>query len=122
MTEGGSAKKYRVVFHVDEGNRSRVKMALANVENLITDMGQDRVELALVMNGEGVMALLKNPGLYKQEIESLAAKGVHFFACAHILSMLRLSEGALLDSVQVVPAGVSELTRRQAEGWAYIRP
>ena len=122
MGEEVSAKKYRVVFHLDEGNRSRVKMALANVENLITDMGPDKVEVALVMNGEGVMALLKVPGLYKQEIERLAAIGVSFFACAHSLSILRLREGALLDPVQLVPAGVSELTKRQAEGWAYIRP
>jgi intracellular sulfur oxidation DsrE/DsrF family protein len=35
MGEEVSAKKYRVVFHPDEGNRSRVKMALDNVENLI---------------------------------------------------------------------------------------
>jgi len=28
----------------------------------------------------------------------------------------------LLDLVDVVPAGVSELVKKQAEGWAYIRP
>jgi intracellular sulfur oxidation DsrE/DsrF family protein len=122
VAERRSAKNYRVVFHLDEGNRSRVKMALANVENLIADLGQDKVEVALVANGEGVIALLEIPGLYKQEIEKLAAKGVRFFACAHSLSVMGLGEDALLDLVEVVPAGVSELTRRQAEGWAYIRP
>lgn len=122
MTDGENADKYRVVFHLDEANRPRVKMALANMENLIADLGQDKVDVALVANGEGVMALLKIPGLYKEEVERLAAKGVRFFACAHSLSLLRLSTDALLGLVKVVPAGVSELTRRQAEGWAYIRP
>lgn len=122
MTEGEVGKKYRAVFHLDEPGRSRVKLALANMENLIADLGQDKVDVALVANGEGVMALLKVPGLYKQEVERLAAKGVSFWACAHSLSVLRLSEDALLGPVKVVPAGVSELTRRQAEGWAYIRP
>jgi intracellular sulfur oxidation DsrE/DsrF family protein len=122
MTEGEAGKKYRAVFHLDEGNRSRVKMTLANMENLLSDLGQDEVDVALVANGEGVMALLKVPGLYKDEVERLAAKGVSFFACAHSLSVLRLGEDALLGLVRVVPSGVSELTRRQAEGWAYIRP
>lgn len=122
MTEAAKIQKYRVVFHLDEGNRSRVRMAFGNAENLINDMGQGKVEVAMVMNGEGVTALLKAPGLYKKEIETLAEKGVVFFACSNSLSMFHLSEDALLEVVQVVPAGVSELARRQANGWAYIRP
>jgi intracellular sulfur oxidation DsrE/DsrF family protein len=122
MTERKGVKKYRAVFHLDEGSRSRVKMTLANMENLIADLGQGRVDVELVANGEGVMALLKVPGLYKEEVERLAGKGVSFCACAHSLSVLRLGEDALLGLVKVVPAGVSELTRRQTEGWAYIRP
>jgi intracellular sulfur oxidation DsrE/DsrF family protein len=27
-----------------------------------------------------------------------------------------------LEPIGVVPAGVSELTKKQADGWAYIRP
>lgn len=114
--------KYRAVFHLDEGARARAVMTLANIENLLADLGEDRVEVELVANGEGILALLKSPNLHGAHVEKLAARGVRFLACANSLRQMGVAAEALLDVVEVVPAGVGELVRRQAEGWAYVRP
>ena len=52
-------KKYRVVFHLDEGGKGRVDMTLNNIDNLITELGEENVDVELVSNSEGVTAFLK---------------------------------------------------------------
>ncbi len=115
-------KKYKVVFHLDEGASARANLVLNNIENLIMDLGQDNVDVELVSNSEGVTAFLKVPNLHGAKVERLAAKGVRFTACDNSLRQLGIAKDALLEQVEIVSAGVGELTRRQAEGWAYIRP
>lgn len=115
-------RKYKVVFHLDEGAKGRANLVLNNIENLIADLGQDNVEAELVSNSEGVTAFLRVPNLIGPKVEQLAAKGVRFTACANSLRQLGLTKDDLLEQVEIVPAGVGELARRQLEGWAYIRP
>ena len=114
--------KYRVVFHLDEPSKGRAKQVLKNIENLIDDLGENNVEIELVANGGGVKALVKGPESHAEQVEKLTGKGVRFVACAHSLSMLEIDKDSLFEGVTVVSAGVGELVKRQADGWAYIRP
>jgi len=115
-------EKYRVVIHLDESGKARGELVLRNIENLIADLGENNVEIELVANGEGITALLKSPNLHGEQVERFSAKGVHFVACAKTMRQLDLTKDALLDLVEIVPAGVGELVKKQAQGWAYIRP
>ena len=115
-------KAYRVVFHIDEGSIARANMVFHNIQNLIDDLGEDNVEVALVANGEGVKALLKSPNVHQRQVKKLAEQGVQLLACKNSLRFLGLDKYDILEVVDVIPAGVSELTKRQAAGWAYIRP
>ncbi len=113
--------KYRVLFHLDEDNQPRITMTLNNIKNLLADLGTENVQVELVVNGEGVRAFVK-PSENQTQITALAAVGVRFALCANSLRGLNLHERDLLEQAEIVPAGVSELARKQAEGWAYIRP
>ncbi len=113
--------KYRVVFHLDERSQVRSKMVLKNIANVIADLGQGNVEIELVVNGDGVTALTQSSP-YQEQIKELATQGVRFVACANSLRQAGIPKEVLLERVAVVPAGVGELVRKQAEGWAYIRP
>ncbi len=115
-------KTYRVVFHLDEPSKGRADQVFKNIENLLADLGENSVEVELVANGGGVNALVKGPDSHAEQVEQLAAKGVRFAACAHSLASLGIAKESLLESVDVVSADVAELVRKQAEGWAYIRP
>lgn len=114
--------QYKVLFHLDEGNGARVKMALNNVKNLIVDLGAKNAEVNLIANSEGVLAFLKVPGRHAEDVARLARLGVRFAICENSLEHMGLQKEALLDDVSFVPSGVGELARKQAEGWAYIRP
>ena len=114
--------KYRVVFHIDEPSKGRADQVFMNIENLLGDLGESNVEVELVANGGGVKALIKGPESHADQVEMLTNKGVRFVACAHSLSILGITKEALLESVDVVSAGVGELVKKQIQGWAYIRP
>jgi intracellular sulfur oxidation DsrE/DsrF family protein len=114
--------KYRVVFHLDEPSKGRADLVFGNIENLLADLGENNVEVELVANGGGVKALVKGPASHAEQVQRLAAKGVLFAACAHSLSQLEITRDTLVAPVEVVSSGVGELVKKQAEGWAYIRP
>lgn len=112
----------KVVFHVDE--RNRWGMVLANVTNMAGYYREagEAYEIEVVANGAAVadyVTAKENP--YQEPMETLASMGVTFAACANALRGQQIPESGLFPFVTVVPAGVVELARRQAEGFAYIR-
>ncbi|TGE35096.1 hypothetical protein E4K67_27255 [Desulfosporosinus fructosivorans] len=112
--------KYQVVFHIDE--RDKGLLGLNNIENLLADLGEDNVNAELVANHEGIEILLKSPDTYVEQIVRLAKMGVKFAACANAMRQRGVTKEQLVELVQVVPSGVGELVKKQAQGWAYIRP
>ncbi len=117
-------EKLKVIFHVNETPKWDV--ALANITNLLRDVGEEGAEVVLLSNGPSVEAFADEAKV--KAMEELAAKGVRFLACRNSLKKLCsggtvcLSEENLPSFAGVVPAGVTELIRRQAEGFAYIKP
>lgn len=115
-------KTYPVIFHLDEENESKINETFNNLRNLLTDLGEENVEAELLANGMGVKAMLKTQESYAIRIRHLARQGVRFAACANSMKHLGILPEDLVSEVEIVPAGVSELVKKQLEGWAYIRP
>ncbi len=114
--------RYHVLFHLDEPSKGRADQVFRNIENLLADFGDGEIEVELVANGGGVKALAQGSDANPEQVAALAAKGVRLVACAHSLSGLGIAREQLFPGVEIVPAGVGELVRKQADGWAYIRP
>lgn len=114
-------KPYRVLFHLDESTTGKFILVLKNIENLLADIGDDS-EIELVALGEGTSFLYRTPNHFSDRIAQLAARGVRFAVCANSLRQQNLTKEFFLDVAEVVPAGVGELVRKQAEGWTYIKP
>jgi len=111
---------YQVVVHIDESDKGL--LGLNNIENLLTDLGKDNVNVELVANYEGIKILLKSPDTYVEQIERLKKLGVKFAACSNTMRQRGITKEELVELVQIVPSGVGELVKKQAQGWAYIRP
>ena len=58
----------------------------------------------------------------RKGLPTLAANGVRFVACRRSAQRLGLTPDDLLPQVRLVNSGAGELVRKQAEGWAYLRP
>lgn len=111
---------YKVIFHVDEIGKAN--LTLKNTRNLIADLGEGNVQIEILANSEGIHMLAKPAAQYEALINELASKGVIFAACANTMKEFGITKEALLDLATVVPSGVGELVKRQAEGYAYIKP
>ncbi len=108
------------VFHYSSGEEEQGH-AVANVANLLNDDSTNTETVALVANGNGVK-LLTTDSTVADKVNSLVKKGVKFKACSNSMKKLDYAKKDLLSGVEVVPAGVGELTKLQAKkGYAYIK-
>lgn len=112
----------RVIFHIDE--MPKWKLLLHNVKNLIVSYGDaDAFAIEVLANSEAVKGYASgdDPVLHDR-METLHEQGVVFAACNNALTSLNIPKEQLFLFVTVVPAGVRELTERQMDGYAYIKP
>ncbi|MBI4686726.1 MAG: DsrE family protein [Nitrospirae bacterium] len=114
----------KVLFHVNEPDRWNV--ALGNITNLIKDVGEGNADIVVLANGPSVSAYADNEKL--EVMKGLAEKGVKFLTCRNSLKKMCsdgtvcVTEEALLPFIGVVPAGITEIIKRQHDGYAYVKP
>jgi hypothetical protein len=114
----------KVIFHINEFEKWET--LLGNITNLLKDGGDEAVKVRVLMNGPSVKALSDETLL--QRMRELSDKGVRFTVCRNSLKALCgsgelcIDEKNLPEFLTVVPAGVTELIKRQTEGYAYIKP
>ncbi|NMA83895.1 MAG: hypothetical protein GX962_08535 [Epulopiscium sp.] len=116
-------EKLKVVFHISESKMWRV--LLANIRNLIKDMGKENIIIEVVANVVAVVDYVPTDDQENKEtlekIGQLSKVGVHFTACRNSLLGNNIEESILPTFVTVVPAGVTQLVKRQSEGYSYIK-
>lgn len=113
--------KIKVIIHVN--TLERWSHALGNAKNLIADLGDTEYDIIILANGESVH-------YYTHDFEAadlkilkiLSEQGVQFKACQNSLNGNKLVRENLHSFVQVVPAGITELIKKQHEGFAYVKP
>jgi hypothetical protein len=99
---------------------SGAKTGLDNVENLLADDSIAVEDVVFVANGDGVVALF--PDGVADKVRALQDEDVRFRACSNSIRDSAFEEPGLLDGVAVVTSGIGELTRLQADGYAYVKP
>lgn len=111
---------YKVIFHVNE--LSKWGPTLGNASNLLADLANDEVEVIVLANGEAVRYYeTESTETDTEKLIALSEKGVHFTACNNALKAQRLNKEVLYPFVNIVPAGITELVRKQQMGYAYIK-
>ncbi|MBS3781327.1 MAG: DsrE family protein [Candidatus Thermoplasmatota archaeon] len=110
--------KYKVIFHLHDEKRGTT--AFSNMVNLIKDLGEENLDIELLMNGTGVKIMLKD-GDYVNKVDYLFDKGVVFSVCSNSLEGLKIPESDLLEKMKIVPSSVGELVKKQNEDWNYIK-
>ncbi len=115
--------KIKVVFHVNCDDEKTLLIALNNMENLLKNVPADEAAVNLVANGTAVRLFQRERAAqYASRIEGLSGEAVQFSVCNNSLNSLGIKPEDLLESCQVVPAGILEIIRLQAEGCAYVKP
>ena len=113
--------EYKVIFHIDEINKW--KLLLNNVSNLLNASNNDKFYIEVLANSEAVKYYdINYVDADIDTMQSLNAKGVKFVACNNALRGYDIKKDTLIGLVDIVPAGVMELVKKQSEGYFYIKP
>ena len=118
-----AAKKVRekVVIQVSDGDPRTWNQALNVVKNIQQAYGKDKVDVELVVFGNGI-GMLKMDSEVGNRISDTLESGARVLACENTMRGRKLAREDMLASIGYVPAGVVEIITRQKQGWAVIRP
>lgn len=115
----------KVVYHLSEGI-PQASRAMGNIRNHLA--ADPTVKIVVVTHGLGIDFLLDgaaNPmdQPFSGSVSDLVSKGVEFRVCNNTLVSRKISADKLLMEVKVVPSGVAEVAKLQAnEKFVYLRP
>ena len=115
-------KNLKVIFHIDD--KERWGMVLSNVKNLLAEVNEDQVDIEVLANGKAVEKYSETTSKSDDNnlMKKLAKRQVKFVACNNSLNGLNLKKDEIYEFITIVSAGVLELTIKQNEGYAYIKP
>ena len=114
-------KRHQLLIQVSDNDPAKWSLALNNARNLQDDVGAANVDIELVVYGPG-MHMLKNSSPVAARISQAVEEGLVVVACENSVRGQQLSHADLLPTVRYVPAAVTEIMKKQSEGWSYLRP
>ncbi len=120
-----SWSEIKVVYHLSEGI-PQASRAIGNIRNHLA--ADPTAKIVVVTHGLGIDFLLEGATNqmdqpFSGSVSDLAAKGVEFRVCNNTLTSRKISKDKLLMETKVVPSGVSEVAKLQAnEKFVYLRP
>lgn len=113
--------KVKVIFQVSDADPKKWNLALNNAKNVQEDVGKENTVIEIVAYGPGI-GMLKFESEVGARVKEAVDSGVKVVACENTMRTQKISRDDMLPEVGYVKAGVVELARKQAEGYAYIRP
>ncbi|MFC5971961.1 DsrE family protein [Halomarina salina] len=108
-----------VVFHSSSGDSADHSHVLANVRNLLDDDTVALDELAVVLNGEAVRAVVA--GSFVADDVATLADDVRFIACSNSLATRDIDPGTLVEGVERGSSGVGTVAKLQGAGYHYVK-
>ncbi|WP_277555251.1 DsrE family protein [Halobaculum limi] len=118
-------------MHCSAESSADQRRAFANAANLLGDSTADVDALVVVLNGDGVSAARADSPV-ADEVRGLLARtpaeatdadasAVEVCVCGNSLAARDIPEDSLVYGVEVVSSGMGEISRREADGYGYIR-
>lgn len=107
----------KTIFHIDAENKWN--LVISNVKNLVKEYNDNNYSIIVLANSEGVKGFLTEE--INVEVNKLTTANITFKACNNALNKFEINKNELNKKIEVVSAGVYELTLKQKEGYSYIK-
>jgi len=113
--------KLGIVIQVSDDDPKTWNQALNVMKNVQSAYGKDKVNVEVVVFGNG-SGLLKLDSPLSNRIDDTLASGANVFMCENTMRGQKLTKADMHGKIGYVPAGVIEIIEKQRQGWAVIRP
>jgi intracellular sulfur oxidation DsrE/DsrF family protein len=114
-----------VVYHIDFlDNAPGTYAGLGNIQNHIDGVGKDKIDLIVVLNGQGVSLLrrAKTDAALAKRVDALKAQGVKFEICSNTIAREDWTNTLYgVKESDLVAAGVGEVAWLESKGYALVK-
>ncbi len=120
-----AAEPHKVVIQISSADPKVHRLAIDDVENLLQIYGTDNVKIELVAHGPGLRILTRDSAEADRIKEMARVDSVTLNACAVTMAKMEKTHNkvpALIDGVNVVPAGLPHIIDLEEQGYAYVLP
>ena len=117
----GISAKPGVVIQVSDGDPKTWTQALNVVRNVQSEYGMDRVNIEVVVFGNGI-GLLEKSSPQASRISETSLSGAKVLMCENTMAGRKKTRDDMLPDIGYVKAGVVEIIEKQKQGWAVVRP
>ena len=120
-----SLAEIKVVYHLSEGI-PQASRAIGNIRNHLA--ADPTAKIVVVSHGLGIDFMINGATTqldqpFAGSVADLVNKGAEFRVCNNTLVSRKISADKLLMEAKIVPSGVSEVAKLQAnEKFVYLRP
>lgn len=111
-----------IIFSINRGDDETIHHVLSSANNVLKFYGPEKVHMRIVAYYHGIRALLKKEKDIAVRVDALQQYDVEFVACENTMKTKHIKNEELIDDVEIVTAGIVEITERVKEGWVYIVP
>ncbi|VAX12711.1 hypothetical protein MNBD_GAMMA24-1679 [hydrothermal vent metagenome] len=123
-----NSRARKIMLHVSTSDEYRLNIMLTETEHLLkaSRKNGEKVFVEILANGPGLKIVDNVGSAPARRLQKLQTRydNLYVTACAQAIERLRVTKGIKLDLIpnaSVVRSSLSEVLKRQREGWTYIR-
>lgn len=121
-----SYQEQKVVYHMNYGDNHRIAETMVNINNHLSEVGDERVDIKVVVHGKAIEYFLAAAEDEAKQItlDSLRLRDVQFIICGNSLDGYKVTYEDLyeVEKDDVVKAGLPAIVDLQQKGYIYVRP
>ncbi len=110
-----------IVIQVSDSDPKTWGQALNVIKNIQSEYGKDKVNVQLVVFGNG-SGLLKFDSPLANRIDDTLASGATVTMCENTMKGQKLVTSDMHPKISYVKAGVIEMIEKSKQGWTVVRP
>jgi hypothetical protein len=119
---------WHIMFHVSNNDPQRLDVLLSETEYLLHSYkkNKQKIEIELLANSTGINLLKVGSSIQSKKLNQLTTQYPNLIlsACGQTLARLQKETGkkiTLLPGTKIVRSAIYQATKRQKEGWSYVR-
>lgn len=116
----------KVIYHVNYAEPGRLSETFTNISNHIEAVGEDRIDIKVMMHGKAIEFLRDavEDEARQIQLDSLRLSGVQLLVCGNTLNGYNITTDDLyeVEPEDMVQAGLPAIVDLQQKGYIYVRP